>query len=143
MLRELVRLLAVLVACKQGGGAAPSDVLVSMIVDDVVLNQVLCIWVNSLDQELVTRTGVLLNNMIYYQPSLLGLLVDVQVVPIAVKLAADPSMLPPAAVPELVRLLHALSVDDKASALIARQPDASAHLLSLLVALSGARAGSS
>ena len=141
LLRELVRLLAVLVACKQGGGAAPSDALVSMIVDDVLLNQIVCIFINSLDEELVTRTSVLLNNMIYYQPRLVALLVDVQMVPIVVRLAADPSMLPPAAVPELVRLMHSLSVDDTASALMAQQPDAPAHLLSLLVALSGVCAG--
>ena len=41
-LRELVRLVAVLVARERD--RAPSDALVSMMIDDVLLNQVVCIW---------------------------------------------------------------------------------------------------
>lgn len=49
-LRELMRLLAVLVASQQSGA---SHAVVTLIVDDVLLNQLLCIWFNTLDPQLV------------------------------------------------------------------------------------------
>ena len=49
-LRELMRLLAVLVASQPSGA---SHAIVTLIVDDVLLNQLLCIWFNALDPQLV------------------------------------------------------------------------------------------
>ena len=49
-LRELMRLLAVLVASQPSGA---SHAIVTLIVDDVLLNQLLCIWFNTLDPQLV------------------------------------------------------------------------------------------
>ena len=91
---------------------------------------------NSLDEELVGRATMLLNNLIYYQPQLLHLLVRLHLVPIALGLLSDPER-PSADAHQVLRLVYALSADEEASALIAAHPQARAILLSLVVTLSG------
>jgi len=100
------------------------------------VNAVLCIWFNTLDEGLIVGVSALLNCLIYYYPNLINDLLPLQLIPIALTLLSAPSKLPPAAVPEIVRLVQALSCNDDAAALVAAHPDAVATLLSLFTRLS-------
>jgi hypothetical protein len=133
-LRELMRLLAVLVAQRKQLG--PEDDLVALIVDDVLLNQTLCILFNTLDPELVTRTAAFLNCLIYYYPRLVDVLVRLGTISITCGLLSSPSDLAPSAVSELLRLLQALSCHDEAAELIRAEAESGHVLLSLLIDLS-------
>ena len=100
------------------------------------VNAVLCIWFNTLDEGLIVGVSALLNCLIYYYPNLINDLLPLQLIPIALTLLAAPAKLPPAAVPEIVRLVQALSCNDDAAALVAAHSDAVATLLSLFTSLS-------
>mmetsp|Transcript_18969 Transcript_18969/g.44460 ORF Transcript_18969/g.44460 Transcript_18969/m.44460 type:complete len:504 (+) Transcript_18969:17-1528(+) len=84
LLSEAVRLIAVAVAHTEAGRP-----FYEALDDSVVLNQILCIWFNTLNPELQERASSLIHTLIFYNDRLLAQFLSLHLVPIAVDLLAS------------------------------------------------------